>query len=311
MTTTLQDAIAAARAGEMERAQLITADVIRDNPDDPNAWYLLSQLVDSDARRAVYLAKTLELDPNHPRARQEYDELPPALHERIGVQPEPVFVPPTAEITPAVPVEAPVYVPPAEVEAIEVEAAEVAPEPASVGAPAEVEVVEVEAVEFEAVEFTPEPVSAGAPAEVEVVEVEAVEFEAVEAAPEPVVVESVSVSAPAEVEVAEGEAVEFEAAEVAPEPVGVGAPVVMSGLETSDWIQPLGPTAVPMTTVADLPAEAAEYQPPPPVRPVAAAVPVRTPARRNTASQALTFLLGILLFLALLVVGMLAYLIFV
>lgn len=79
MTTTLLDAIAAARAGEAERAQLITADVIRNNPDDPNAWYLLSQLVDSDSRRAVYLAKTLALDPNHPRAREEYRELPPSL----------------------------------------------------------------------------------------------------------------------------------------------------------------------------------------------------------------------------------------
>ena len=69
MTATLQEAIAAVRRGETERAQLLTAEVIRENPDDANAWYLLSQLVDSDARRAAYLSKALALDPTHERAR--------------------------------------------------------------------------------------------------------------------------------------------------------------------------------------------------------------------------------------------------
>lgn len=71
MTATLQEAIAAVRRGETERAQLLTAEVIRDNPDDANAWYLLSQLVDSDTRRAAYLSKTLALDPTHERAQAE------------------------------------------------------------------------------------------------------------------------------------------------------------------------------------------------------------------------------------------------
>lgn len=79
MTTTLHEAIAAVRAGDMERAQLLAADIVRENPDDPNGWYLLSQLVDSDARRAAYLGKTLTLDPQHSRARMEFDSLPPAL----------------------------------------------------------------------------------------------------------------------------------------------------------------------------------------------------------------------------------------
>ena len=78
MTATLQDAIAAVRAGETERAQLLAAEVIRDNPDDANAWYLLSQLVDSDARRTIYLHKALALDPEHSRARAEFDALPAA-----------------------------------------------------------------------------------------------------------------------------------------------------------------------------------------------------------------------------------------
>ena len=79
MSNSLHEAINAVRAGDTERAQLITADIIRENPDDPNGWYLLSQLVESDARRAAYLRKTLALDPSHSRARIEFDALPPAV----------------------------------------------------------------------------------------------------------------------------------------------------------------------------------------------------------------------------------------
>ncbi|MBP6786454.1 MAG: hypothetical protein KA170_02610 [Candidatus Promineofilum sp.] len=79
MSSTLHEAIAAARAGDIARAQIIAADVVRDDPDDPNGWYLLSQLVDSDARRVAYLGKALALDPGHARARLEFDALPPAL----------------------------------------------------------------------------------------------------------------------------------------------------------------------------------------------------------------------------------------
>lgn len=95
MTATLQEAIAAAKSGEMERAQLLTAEVIRDNPNDANAWYLLSQLVDSDARRAAYLSKALALDPAHERARVELGALPAAA----APEPEPVtaFEPALAE----------------------------------------------------------------------------------------------------------------------------------------------------------------------------------------------------------------------
>ncbi len=79
--TTLQEAISAARAGDSERAQLLTADVIQRDPDDAQAWYLLSQLVESDARRAAYLRKTLALDPGHVRAQAELDELSPDLFD--------------------------------------------------------------------------------------------------------------------------------------------------------------------------------------------------------------------------------------
>jgi len=84
MTATLQEAIAAARGGDMEQALLLAADIAQEHPDDANAWYLLSQLVDSDARRAAYLSKTLAIAPGHERARTELAALPPDLIETLG-----------------------------------------------------------------------------------------------------------------------------------------------------------------------------------------------------------------------------------
>ena len=84
MTATLQEAITAVRDDDTERAQLLAAEVIQDNPDDAHAWYLLSQLVDSDARRAAYLRKTLALDPAHERARAEFAALPAEASAVLG-----------------------------------------------------------------------------------------------------------------------------------------------------------------------------------------------------------------------------------
>lgn len=98
MTSTLHEAIAAARAGDMARAQMLAADVVSQTPDDPNGWYLLSQLVESDARRAAYLSKTLALAPDHPRARAEFAALPPALVTDLSLvaAPEPAMPEPDA-----------------------------------------------------------------------------------------------------------------------------------------------------------------------------------------------------------------------
>lgn len=84
MTATLKEAIAAVRAGDLEKAQLLVADMIQTNPDDPQAWYLMSQLVDSPTRRAAYLNKTLELDPTHERALAEFRQMPPELTAQLA-----------------------------------------------------------------------------------------------------------------------------------------------------------------------------------------------------------------------------------
>jgi hypothetical protein len=233
MTTTLLDAIAAARAGEAERAQLITAEVIRNNPDDPNAWYLLSQLVDSDSRRAVYLAKTLSLAPDHPRARAEYDQLPPGL------------------ISVAVP-----GVPPAEAIAADVMSVHVA------------EVAEA----FSAAQMEAQAAATGVEPETAV-------------AVEPAV----------------------------PELIGVDAPLMTAGTEIPGLREPLSPEAVhagATVGAADAAAVAAEYSRPQPPRAAPRPAPMRPVARSRSTEQALSILLGILMLLALIVLGMLAYLIF-
>lgn len=92
MTSTLQEAISAVRDNDYEEAQRMLSEIIHDNPDEVQAWYLLSQLVDSDARRALYLSKTLSLNPYHERAWAEFFSLPPEVVNRL--EPGQVPVPP-------------------------------------------------------------------------------------------------------------------------------------------------------------------------------------------------------------------------
>lgn len=145
MTATLQEAIAAVRDGDTEHAQLLAAEVIQDNPYDANAWYLLSQLVDSDARRAAYLSKALTLDPTHARARAEFDALPaeasvvlavPAAVAVAAPEPDIAVVAVEPELLPAdEPADVPEWLQPLSPEPTPVAVAPVyEPEPAAVAA---------------------------------------------------------------------------------------------------------------------------------------------------------------------------------
>jgi hypothetical protein len=100
MTATMKEAIAAARAGDSERAQLLVAEIIQSDPDDPHAWYLMSRLVDSEARRAAYLHKTLQLDPSHERARAEFSTLPTEVIDQLSAG-EPRLIEETSPTTAA------------------------------------------------------------------------------------------------------------------------------------------------------------------------------------------------------------------
>jgi hypothetical protein len=69
MNEKLQQAISAARNGQKTEAQLLLTEVLQDDPNETQAWFLLSNLVDSKQKKAAYLGKVLALDPDHEMAQ--------------------------------------------------------------------------------------------------------------------------------------------------------------------------------------------------------------------------------------------------
>lgn len=75
MDVRLQQALLATRSGEPETAQILLSDLIRDNPGETNAWFMLSYLVDKPERQARYLQQVLALDPEHTLAQEHLQRL--------------------------------------------------------------------------------------------------------------------------------------------------------------------------------------------------------------------------------------------
>jgi len=75
MELKLQQAIVATRAGRTDIAQHLLTQLLTENPDDANAWFLMGHLVDRPDRRARYLQKAIELDPDHAIAKQRLVQL--------------------------------------------------------------------------------------------------------------------------------------------------------------------------------------------------------------------------------------------
>ncbi len=87
MNQHLKQAIAAARAGKEPQAKVLLARVIKDEPENVNAWFLLSSLADTEEQKVQHLEKVLELQPDHAVASQQLAELvppsPAAVEEAI------------------------------------------------------------------------------------------------------------------------------------------------------------------------------------------------------------------------------------
>ena len=75
MNEQFQQAVVASRAGQIKEAQFLLAQSLQDEPENANAWLLLSQLVDSEEKKQAYLAKAVALDPDHELAN-EYQATP-------------------------------------------------------------------------------------------------------------------------------------------------------------------------------------------------------------------------------------------
>ncbi|MFZ0546777.1 MAG: hypothetical protein WAM60_15125 [Candidatus Promineifilaceae bacterium] len=96
MNQHLVQAIAAARAGKKPQAKVLLARVIKDEPDNVNAWFLLSSLADTEEQKIQRLEKVLELQPGYPAAAEQLAELLPespepdeeALHDTLIYVPE-------------------------------------------------------------------------------------------------------------------------------------------------------------------------------------------------------------------------------
>lgn len=87
MNQLLQEAITATRSGNKKEAQLLLAKNLKENPEDVHSWYLLSMLVDSKEKQAVYLGKTLALDPTHEKAQTRLTALVTAPAVAISEEP--------------------------------------------------------------------------------------------------------------------------------------------------------------------------------------------------------------------------------
>ncbi len=67
----------------MDEARSLAADELAENP-SASAYYLASLAARNHGQRVEYLQKTLELDPNHPRAREELRDVTPPDQREVS-----------------------------------------------------------------------------------------------------------------------------------------------------------------------------------------------------------------------------------
>jgi Tol biopolymer transport system component len=75
MDTRLFDGIRAARAGQTKTAQAILADLVRDDPDNEQAWLWLATTVEDVEHKISCLQQALRINPNNEEAAEEIDRL--------------------------------------------------------------------------------------------------------------------------------------------------------------------------------------------------------------------------------------------
>ena len=107
MPVTLQQAIAAIKAGDKVGGQRLLAEVIRNDPRNEAAWLWLSAVLDSDEQRRTCLERVLAINPDNATAQQGLARLgstlrPPALSSP-GTPPEPGGTPSPGVALPAGP----------------------------------------------------------------------------------------------------------------------------------------------------------------------------------------------------------------
>lgn len=71
MKQQLREALEAVKQGDEEKARVLLAEFLRDEPDNVPAWVLMSKLATSQGQKAAFLRKILSLDPQHTYAREQ------------------------------------------------------------------------------------------------------------------------------------------------------------------------------------------------------------------------------------------------
>ena len=85
MNEKLQQAISVARSGQKTEAQLLLTEVLQDDPNETQAWFLLSTLVDSKQKKSAYLGKVLALEPDHEMAQTMLERLQEGVEPVLDV----------------------------------------------------------------------------------------------------------------------------------------------------------------------------------------------------------------------------------
>lgn len=91
MNEQLQQARQAMESGNRAQSQIILAKLLKTEPNNSDAWFLLSEMAVSDEQRTAFLRRVLALNPNHAQAKQKLAE----IESPLPVQPivEPAVVP--------------------------------------------------------------------------------------------------------------------------------------------------------------------------------------------------------------------------
>ena len=102
MPGTLQQAIAAIKAGDKAAGQRLLAEVIRNDPRNEAAWLWMSAVLDSDEQRRVCLERVLAINPDSATARQGLARLgfisQPPLPSPAPDTPSPGAAPPAGRV---------------------------------------------------------------------------------------------------------------------------------------------------------------------------------------------------------------------
>ena len=85
-----QEAIQKANDGDIQSAQIILASIVRQEPRNARAWYLLSQVIGDRNREIDCLKKVLEIEPNSQQAKARLEKL---QQVSAPVQPKPAISP--------------------------------------------------------------------------------------------------------------------------------------------------------------------------------------------------------------------------